>query len=96
MKLAFWGLFVAGLAACAAFGIGSTLARAGGSWASPWMLAGCVLGTALVALAVAFATGYHPSLLSTDGSMVVALGILLGAKVAVSLAQVAVGALARG
>jgi hypothetical protein len=95
MKLAFWGLLVAGFAACAAVGIGGTLERAGGNWLSPWMVAGCVLGTALVGLAIAFATGYRPAVLPSDVSMVVALVALLGAKVVVSVAQVAVAALSR-
>jgi hypothetical protein len=95
MKLAFWGLFSAGFVACATLGIGPTLIRAGGNWTSPFVLAGCVLGIALVALGVAFATGVRTPLLPSDGSMVLALGVLLAVKVGVSLVQVASSALSR-
>lgn len=95
MKTLFWGLFAIGFAGCTVFGIGPVLKRVGGNWASPWMLAGIVLGMAIVALAVAFATGYRPSLLASDARVVVALAALIVAKVGVSAAQVAVSALSR-
>jgi len=84
MKMAFWGLFVVGFAACSMFGIGTTLERVGGSWTAPPMLAGIVLGVAIVALAVAFAAGFRPQVLATDPSMVIALAALIACKVAVS------------
>jgi len=97
MKAMFWGLFVAGLAACAMFGIGPTLKRVAGDWMSPWMLVGIALGIAIVAVAIGFATGVRPAaLLATDSSYVIALAVLLATKVAVSLSQVAVSALGRG
>jgi len=95
MKMAFWGLFALGFAGCMAFGIGPVLKRVGGDWASPWMLTGIALGTAIIALAVAFATGFRPGLLATDAQMVVALAVLIAAKVGVSLTQLAVAALTR-
>ena len=96
MKMVFWGVFAAGLVACSVFGIGPMLKRVAGNWASPWMLAGIALGVAILALAVAFATGYRPGPLGTDAQMVVALGVLIGAKVGVSVVQVAVAAVGRG
>jgi hypothetical protein len=77
-------MFVAGLVACQVFGIGNTLERTG-SWASPAMIAGAVLGIAILALTVAFATGFRPQFLPTDVSMLIALGVLIGSKVVVSL-----------
>lgn len=88
LKLAFWGLFVLGFAGCATFGIGPVLQRAGGNWASPFVLAGCVAGVALIALAVAFAMGARPAFLATDGAMFVALGVLIAVKVAIASVQV--------
>jgi len=96
MKLAFWIVFVVGFVGCTAFGIGPVLQRAGGDWLSPYMLAGCVLGAALVALAIAFATGFRPSLLPTDTAMVVALVTVVAAKVVVALVQSGLSAFARG
>jgi len=95
MKMAFWGLFTIGIVACTTFGIGKSLERAGGSWTAPAMLAGIVLGVAILGLAVAFATGFRPQLLSTDTSMVVALAVLMGGKVGVSLVQAAFAAVGR-
>lgn len=89
MKFVFWGVFAAGFIGCATIGIGPVLQRAGGSWTSPFVLAGCALGVALVALAVAFATGVRPGPLGSDGAMVVALGALVATKVVVGLVQVA-------
>lgn len=96
MKLAFYGLLVVGLAACSTLGIGKTLERVGGSWTAPPMVAGMVLGAVILALTAAFATGFRPALLSTDRSMVIALAVLIGAKVAVSIVHTASVALARG
>lgn len=96
MRLAFWIAFVVGFLGCTAFGIGPVLQRAGGDWLSPYMLAGCALGAALVALAVAFATGYRPSVLPTDAAMVVALVVLMAAKVVVALVQSGLASAARG
>lgn len=96
MKLAFYGLLGGGLVACQMVGIGRTLERAGGNWASPPMIAGAALGATILALAVAFATGFRPQLLPSDRSMVVALAVLIGAKVAVSLGHTALITLARG
>jgi len=84
MKMAFWGLFVVGFAACSMFGIGRTLERVGGSWTAPPMITGIMLGVAIVALAAAFAVGFRPQMLATDTSMVVALATLIVCKVAVS------------
>ena len=96
MKMVFWGVFVAGFVACSVFGIGPVLKRVGDDWMSPWMLAGMALGVAIVVLAVAFVTGYRPAPLGSDTQMVVALVVLIAAKVGVSLAQVAVAGLGRG
>jgi len=96
MKMVFWGVFVAGFVACSTLGIGPVLKRVAGNWASPWMLAGIALGVAILALAVAFATGYRPAPLGSDVQMVVALAVLIAAKVGVSLTQVAVSAVGRG
>jgi hypothetical protein len=96
MKMVFWGVFAAGFLACTVFGIGPVLKRVGGEWTSPWMLAGVALGVAIVALAVAFVTGFRPGVLGTDTQMVVALVVLIGAKVGVAAAQVAVSAVGRG
>jgi hypothetical protein len=96
MKYAFWTLFAAGFIACSTLGIGPSLARAAGNWASPAMIAGSLLGVAILALAVMYATGARPSFLATDRALVVALGALIATKVGVSLVQTAVGYLARG
>jgi hypothetical protein len=87
MKFAFWTAFVLGLLLCSTIGIGPTLQRAGGSWLSPAILAGCALGAALVLLAVMFAAGVRPAFLPTNGAMLVALVVLLGAKIVVALVQ---------
>lgn len=95
MKLAFWSVFVLGLAACSAFGIGPVLKRVGGDWTSPWMLAGIALGVAIVALSVAFAAGVRPVPLADDRAMLVALVALIGVKVAVAAAQLGTSVAAR-
>jgi hypothetical protein len=96
MRWVFWGVFAAGFVACSTIGIGPALRRAGGSWTSPAMLAGMVLGCALLALAAAFATGMRPAVLASDRAMVTALGALIGLKVAVGAAQMAVGVFGKG
>ncbi len=96
MKMAFWGLFTIGFVACSTIGIGRSLERANGNWASPTMLAGIALGLAILGLAVVFATGFRPRLLPTDTAMVVALAVLIGGKVGVSLVQAAFVAVSRG
>jgi hypothetical protein len=90
MRLAFWGLFTIGLVACSAFGIGPMLKSVGGDWTSPWMLSGIALGAAIVALAVGFALGIRPARLATDQAMLIALAVLIGAKVAVSAVHIVV------
>lgn len=96
MKLAFYGLFVAGFVACSSLGIGKTLERVSGNWAAPPMLAGIALGVAILVLAAAFATGYRPVFLPSDRAMVVALGALIASKVAVSMLTAAATAVAKG
>lgn len=83
MKMAFWGLFVAGFVACSALGIGPVLKRMGGNWMSAPMLAGSVLGVGILALALAYGTGFRPAILPSDKSMVLALAMLAGVKVVV-------------
>lgn len=95
MKMAFWIVFVAGLAACAAFGIGPVLKRMGGSWTSVPMLLGIALGVAIVALAVAFVAGFRPAFLATDAVMVGVLVALIAAKVLVGAAAMT-GVLGKG
>jgi hypothetical protein len=80
--MAFWGVFAAGLVGCTVLGIGPVLKLVGGSWASPPMIVGSVLGVAILGLAVAFAMGVRPAFLPSDSAMMVAL---VGAKVAVGL-----------
>jgi len=96
MKVLFWGVFAVGFAGCSVFGIGPVLKRVGGDWMSPWMLAGVVLGVAILALAVAFATGLRPALLATDTQMVIALVGLVAIKVGIAMTQAAVSTLGRG
>jgi len=94
--MVFWGAFVAGFVACQVFGIGPVLKRAGGNWLAPPMIAGVVLGVAILALAVAFAARVRPAALPSDGAMVIALLVLIGAKVLVAVTQVAAVKLVRG
>ena len=96
MKMVFWGVFAAGFVACSMFGIGPVLKRVGGNWMSPWMLAGMALGVAILALAVAFATGYRPGLLGTGHADGGRAGGADRLKVGVSPGQVAVAAVGRG
>lgn len=96
MKYAFYGLLVAGFVACQVFGIGRTLERVGGSWTAPPMVLGSLLGVAILGLAIAFVAGARPAMLGTERSYVVALAVLIAAKVIVSLASAASTALARG
>lgn len=95
MKMAFWSLFVVGFVACSTFGIGPVLKRVGGDWMSPPMLAGIVLGIAIVLLAGLFVAGVRPTVLPTDTAMIVALLALVGAKVAVGALTMS-GVLPRG
>ena len=95
MKLAFWAVFVAGFAACSALGISPVLKRMGGQWLSTPMLAGIVLGVAIIALAIAFVAGVRPAFLPNDAAMVAALGALIGAKVVVGALTMS-GVLGRG
>ncbi|MHB1342453.1 MAG: hypothetical protein ACYCX5_11960 [Coriobacteriia bacterium] len=95
MKVLFWGLIVAGFAGCTVFGIGPVLKRMGGNWLSGPMLAGTVLGVAILVLAVMFATGVRPALLPRDLDMAYALAVLIGAKVVVGALTVS-GVIARG
>jgi hypothetical protein len=96
MKFAFWGLFVLGFVLCSTIGIGPTLERVGGSWTAPAMVAGSIIGLALLGLAGLFATGVRPAFLPTDLAMVAALVVLVVAKVGIGLTQVALTAAARG
>lgn len=96
MKVVFWSVFVAGFIACATVGIGPALKRAAGSWTSPAMLVGTAAGVAILALAVAFATGTRGGVLASDGAMVLALVILIGLKVATGFVQAGAVALHRG
>ncbi|MHB8707047.1 MAG: hypothetical protein ACYC77_11115 [Coriobacteriia bacterium] len=75
MKVLFRGLIVAGFAGCTVFGIGPVLKRMGGNWLSGPMLAGTVLGVAILVLAVMFATGVRPALLPRDLDMAYALAV---------------------
>ncbi len=90
LRMAFWGVFVAGFVACSTLGIGPVLKRMGGDWTSLPMLAGIVLGIAIVALAGAFVSGARPAFLASDTAMVVALVVLVAAKVAVGAATMVV------
>jgi hypothetical protein len=94
MKAAFYTLLVTGFVACQMFGIGKTLERVG-TWAHPSMIAGTVLGVAILGLTVAFAAGFRPQMLATDRSMLIALAALIAAKVGVALATAATAAMAR-
>lgn len=96
MKMVFWGLFAAGFVACSTIGIGKTLERAGGSWTSWPMLAGIVIGAAILTLAVAFAAGYRTGPLTSEWAYVAALGGLIGLKVVVSLVHAASATAVRG
>lgn len=90
LRMAFWGVFVAGFVACSTLGIGPVLKRMGGDWTSLPMLAGIVLGIAILALAGAFVSGVRPAFLVSDTAMVVALVVLVAAKVAVGAATMVV------
>lgn len=96
MKLVFWGVFAAGFAACTAFGIGPVLKRVGGSWLSPWMLAGIVLGVAILALAAAFLLGVRAGRLGSEVAYVLALALLIALKVGVGVGSVLATASGRG
>lgn len=85
MKMMFWGLFAAGFVACSAFGIGPVLKRMGGDWLSAPMVAGIVLGVAILALAAVYVAGARPPFLATDRAFVIALAVLVGSKVVVGL-----------
>ncbi len=90
MKIAFWTVFVLGFVLCSTAGIGPTLQRAGGSWTAPAMVAGSLIGLALLVVAVLFAIGVRPLFLSSDLAMVVALGVLIAAKVGIATVQLVV------
>jgi hypothetical protein len=96
MKIAFWTVLAAGFVACSTLGIGPSLARAGGNWGAPAMVAGSVLGVAILVLATAFAAGARPAFLSSDAAMVYALVGLVVAKVGVSVLQSIASAATRG
>jgi hypothetical protein len=87
MKIAFWSLFVVGFVLCSTLGIGPALQRAGGDWTSPVMIAGSLMGLALLGLAVVFAFGFRPGLLQSELAMVLVLGVLIAAKVGVGVVQ---------
>jgi hypothetical protein len=96
MKIAFWSLFALGFVLCSSLGIGPTLSRVGGNWTAPAMIAGSLLGVALLALAAMFGTGLHPPFLPTDIAMTSAIVVLIVAKVGVGATQAMVTAAARG
>lgn len=90
MKYTFWTLFVIGFVACSTRGIGPTLERAGGSWLSPAMIAGSLVGVALLALAVSFAVpGLRPSALASDAVMVYVLAGMIATKFGISAVHAA-------
>jgi hypothetical protein len=95
MRLLFWGLFVAGFVACSTLGIGPVLKRVGGAWTSVPMVAGSLLGVAILVLAALFVAGIRPPMLATDTAMVCALAGLVALKVVVG-ALTMTGVLARG
>jgi len=95
MKLAFWGVFVAGFVACSTLGIGPVLKRVGGDWLAAPMLAGIVLGVAILGIAALFASGVRPAWLPSDAAMIVALVALVGVKFVVGALATA-GVLGRG
>lgn len=85
MKVAFWSILAAGFVGCSVFGIGPVLQRMGGNWLSMPMIAGTVLGLAIVALAVMFAMGVRPGVLDNDAAMLALLVALIGVKVVVGM-----------
>lgn len=92
---AFWAVLALGFTACALGGIGVGLARTGGSFLDPFMIAASVIGIAILALSVAFATGMRLPLPAGEHTALVALAGLVAAKYAVTLAHGATVALSR-
>lgn len=94
-RAAFWAVFALGFTACALGGIGTGLARTGGSFLDPFMIAASVIGVAILALGIAFATGMRLPLPAGEHTALIALTGLVAAKYAVTLAQGATVALGR-
>jgi hypothetical protein len=97
---AVWTVAALGMSACGVAGIGDVVARAGGNWASPWVLAGIVLGTiGLVAIACAV-SGFSLGPIAGRSAWLLVFATVVGVKVVVATAQVAssaaVVALTRG
>lgn len=86
-KGALWTAAALGMTACGVAGIGAALERTGGSWNDPFMIAGCVLGVAGLAVVASAATGVRPSFLAEDRDAFLALAGIIAAKVAVSTAH---------
>lgn len=90
MKYTFWTLFVIGFVACSTLGIGPTLERAGGSWLSPAMIGGSLVGVALLAVAAGFAfPALRPSTFASDNLMVFVLAGLIATKFGISAVHAA-------
>ena len=80
IRPAFWAVVGLGMLACAVGGIGTGLARAGGSWGDPFIIGGAVLGTVALAVVASFALRFDMPLLGSDGAKLVALAVLIAAK----------------
>ena len=80
-RLVFWLLFLVGIAMCAR----GPLAKGDYyGWGNPRHLLGYLLGGVALVLSAAILQGFPLPLISSDGSFVLALGVVMGIKVAIA------------
>lgn len=85
MKTAFYGAAVLGMALCAG-GMGAVIKQYGGTvpWTNPFTLLGCALGVAGLAILASPLLGWKLPYVSDYRSGLIALGVVVVAKVAVT------------
>ena len=78
-------LLVLGMAMCAQGGLGAVATT--GQWAHPLAILGYILGGAILLVAAAGFFGFHLPLIAGPQQAVIAMAVLMGAKVLNSLAH---------
>jgi hypothetical protein len=84
---AVWWVLGLGMAACGVAGIGDVVARAGGDWLSPWVLAGIVLGVAILGAAFAAVKGVQVGAIASQAQWMLVIAGLIATKLAVASVQ---------
>jgi hypothetical protein len=94
-RAAVYAVAAIGFVMCSVHGIGAGMRYTGGSWASPFLIGGAVLGSLALLIVVAAATGLRVPMLAGDREMLLALAGIVGMKFVLTAAHTVTYALAR-